>query len=93
MAKTATINARVDERLKAKAKKVLRRVGISWSEAVTMLLHQISLQQAVPFDVRTPNVKTQQAMTDLDAGKGDRFNGSAQGLFKSVLGNRAKSGS
>ena len=55
MPKDATINARVDSCLKAKAEKVLAEVGVSTSEVVTMLLHQIVLQRGIPFDVRIPN--------------------------------------
>jgi DNA-damage-inducible protein J len=75
MPKTATINARVDEKLKANAEKVLRQVGVSTSEVITMLLHQIVLQKGIPFDVRVPNAETRQAMRDLDAGLGERFEG------------------
>lgn len=75
MPKNATINARVDEKLKARAEKVLRKVGVSTSEAVTMLLHQIVLRQGMPFEVKVPNAETRRAMAELDAGKGERYSG------------------
>ena len=75
MAKDATINARVDRRLKARAEKVLRQVGLSTTEAVTLLLHQIVLRQGLPFDARIPNAETRRAMAELDAGLGERFEG------------------
>ena len=52
MPKDASINARVDKRLKSKAEKVLRQVGLSTTEVVTMLLHQIVLRQGLPFNAR-----------------------------------------
>ena len=71
--KTATINARVDERLKACAGLVLRKVGISTRDAITMLLHQIVLHQGIPFEVKVPNAATMAEMAALDAGDGDCF--------------------
>ncbi len=75
MPKTATINARVDEKLKARAEKVLREVGISMSDTITMLLHQIVLQKGLPFEAKIPNAETQRAMRELDAGLGERYDG------------------
>ena len=85
MPKDATINARVDKRLKAKAEKVLSAVGLSTTEVITMLLHQIVLRQGLPFDARIPNKETIEAMTELDAGKGERFDGTAEQLFNHIL--------
>ena len=81
MPKDAYINARVDRSLKAKAERVLRRVGVSTTDVVTMLLHQIVLRNGVPFDVRVPNDETRRAMAELDQGAGEEFNGSAEELF------------
>jgi len=81
MPKTAYINARVDKNLKAKAEKVLSRVGISTTDAVTMLLHQIVLRRGLPFDARIPNEETMAAMAELDAGGGERFDGTAKELI------------
>lgn len=86
MPKDATINARVDRRLKAKAEKVLSQVGISTTEAITMLLHQIVLRQGLPFEARIPNAETVAAMAELDAGKGERFTGSGEALIDHILG-------
>jgi DNA-damage-inducible protein J len=90
MPKDATINARVDGRLKAKAEKVLSQVGISTTEAITMLLHQIVLRNGLPFDARIPNKETRAAMAELDAGGGEVFKGSGQELIDHILGARKK---
>jgi DNA-damage-inducible protein J len=71
MAKEAYINTRVDKQLKARAERVLAQVGVSTTEAVTMLLHQIVLRRGLPFEVRIPNRETIAAMEELDAGKGE----------------------
>lgn len=45
----------IDEKtLKGKAEKVLCQVGVTTTDAVTMLLQQIVLQKGLPFDVRVP---------------------------------------
>ena len=75
MPKNAYINARVDKTLKADAEKVLTKVGLSTSDVITLLLHQIVLHKGVPFDVKIPNTETRRAIRALDAGKGERFDG------------------
>jgi DNA-damage-inducible protein J len=47
---------------------VLSRVGISTTDAISMLLHQIVLRKGLPFEARIPNEETIAAMTELDAG-------------------------
>jgi DNA-damage-inducible protein J len=88
MPKTAYINARVDRSLKAKAEKVLSRVGISTTDAITMLLHQIVLRRGLPFEARIPNKETIAAMQELDRGGGERFEGAAEELSAKVTGSR-----
>jgi DNA-damage-inducible protein J len=86
MPKTAYINARVDRSLKTKAERVLRRVGISTTDAITMLLHQIVLRRGLPFEARIPNRQTIAAMSELDRGGGEAFDGTAEELFAKVIG-------
>ena len=88
MPKNATINARVDDKLKAKAEKVLARVGVNTTDVITMLLHQIVLRDGVPFDVKVPNKTTRKAMADLDEGKGEIFTGSGKELIDHLAGAR-----
>ena len=88
MANDSYINARVDKRLKAKAEKVLQSVGISTTDAIRMLLHQIVLRKGLPFDARIPNEETIAAIEELEAGGGERFKGSGKELIEHVLGAR-----
>lgn len=88
MPKDSYINARVDKRLKAKAEKVLQRVGISTTDAITMLLHQIVLRKGLPFDARIPNEETIAAMAELDEGKGERYGGPTADILNSMLRKR-----
>ena len=85
MPKTGYITARVDDKLKAQAEKVLRRVGVSTSEVITMLLHQVVLRGGVPFAIEIPNKETQQAMRELEAGKGERYRGSTKDALDEIV--------
>ena len=85
MPKTGYLTARVDPALKAKADKVLARLGVSTTDLITMLLNQVVLHNGIPFDVRIPNEETIAAMRELDAGKGERFEGTAEQLFDHIL--------
>ena len=54
MAKTATLNLRVDPVSKQHAEAVLNRLGIPMSTAVDMFLTQITLTGGIPFPVTLP---------------------------------------
>ena len=85
MPKTATITTRVDDKLKAQAEKVLRKVGVTPTELITMLLHQVVLRQGVPFDINIPNAETQRAMREGRAGKGEIYTGTTAEMFDHIL--------
>ena len=85
MPKTGYVTARVDEKLKAKAEKVLHRLGVSTSDLITMLLHQVVLREGVPFDIEIPNKETRKVMRELEAGKGERFSGTTTGALDEML--------
>lgn len=62
MAKTETIRARVEPDLKVQAERVLRELGLSATEAITLFYKQVVLRQGVPFDVSIPNTATVEAL-------------------------------
>lgn len=68
MAKTAMIMARTEPALKADAEKVLKKLGLSTTEAINLFLAQIRLHKGLPFDVRIPNKATLKAMKDAEEG-------------------------
>jgi DNA-damage-inducible protein J len=51
MAKNTTINIRVDLEVKEHAGIILDAMGMSFSEAFNLMLHQIKIQRALPFDI------------------------------------------
>ena len=54
MEKTATLNLRVNPKVKERAEEVLSRLGIPMSTAIDMYLNQISLTGGIPFEVTLP---------------------------------------
>jgi len=70
MSKTATLRARVEPKLKREAEAVLKKVGLTSSEAITLFLTQVRLAKGLPFPVRIPNAATRRALKDAQARKG-----------------------
>jgi DNA-damage-inducible protein J len=62
MGKTQTIRARVEPKLKRDAEVVLRKIGLTSSEAITLFLTQVKLTRGLPFPVRVPNKETRRAI-------------------------------
>jgi DNA-damage-inducible protein J len=69
VAKTATVRARVEPQLKHDAEDVLEQLGMSPTTAISMFYEQITLRNALPFDVTLPNAITRAAMEDAEAGR------------------------
>ena len=70
MAKTETIRARVDAKLKAQAERVLEKLGLNASDAIRLFYKQVALQRGLPFDVKLPNAATRRALRDVEQGRG-----------------------
>ncbi len=66
MSKTGYITARVEPKLKASAARVLSRLGVTTSDAITMFLRQVVLQGGLPFEVRVSNTETRKAIEELE---------------------------
>lgn len=74
MAKTATLNLRIDPNLKAGVEKLYNSFGMTISDAVTIFLHKSLMEGGLPFDVRNThyNMETEQAIQeakDIMSGK------------------------
>ena len=70
MAKTATIQTRVDPEIKRNAQKILNTLNISMSEAISMYLAQIALNKGIPFEIKIPNKLTSKTLKNSENGKG-----------------------
>ena len=69
----AVVRARIDTVTKKRATAALDAMGLSVSDAIRMLMLRIAADQQLPFDVKVPSAETVEAMEELDAGKGERF--------------------
>ncbi len=66
MAKTASLNIRLDSEIKKAAETVYSRYGLSLAEAVTVFLHQSCNVGGLPFDLRPahPNAESLAAIAE-----------------------------
>ena len=84
MAKTETIRARVDAKLKAQAEGVLEKLGLNASEAIRLFYRQVALQKGLPFDVKIPNAATRRAMRDVEQDRGLTHYRDTDEMFKKL---------
>jgi len=84
MAKTAAIRARIEPDLKTDAEHILKELGLTPTEAVTLFYRQITLRQGLPFEVRIPNSATLQTFQDTDAGRNIVRTDSKEELFEEL---------
>ena len=68
--KTAVVHARIEPQTKRKAEGVLRRLGVSPTEAIRIFYRQISLRGGLPFPVEIPNASTTATLEKSRRGEG-----------------------
>jgi len=61
VATTTMVHVRVNEKVKARAEKALRAMGLTASDAARVLLTRVAAERALPFEVKVPNAKTRAA--------------------------------
>ena len=74
MAKTASVNIRIDPKIKSAADGIFSHFGLSVSDAVNIFLHKVIIVGGLPFDLTLPgyNADTLSAMQearDIASGK------------------------
>ncbi|WP_339136867.1 MAG: type II toxin-antitoxin system RelB/DinJ family antitoxin [Candidatus Electrothrix sp. GW3-4] len=67
--KTATIHARIEPDTKEKAEKVLRKLGLTPTEAIRIFYRQICLGNGLPFPVEIPNRRTAETLEKSQRGE------------------------
>ena len=80
MAKTISINARIDPDLKATAEEILDKLGLTSSGVISMLYKQIVLQRGLPFELKLPELDAhvlseEQFKGEIEKGLADLGNG------------------
>lgn len=73
MSKVTTVQSRMDPELKKNAEAILKKLGLTSSQAINALYSQIVLVKGLPFDVRLPSDDTFAALNELKEGKGERY--------------------
>lgn len=69
MAKSATIQTRIDPLIKENAQKILSTLNISMSEAISIYLTQVALHKGIPFEIKIPNKLTHKTLKKSKEGK------------------------
>ena len=84
MNKTTTVRARIEPRLKADVDRLLRRLGLSTTEAINLFYSQIRLRQGLPFAVEVPNEETRKTFEATDRGEGLHAHESLDAMFEAL---------
>lgn len=70
---TVTVNARIDKQTKDEAINILKSLGLSPTQVISMLFKQIIYTKSVPFRIELPRVETMMAIKELESGKAEKF--------------------
>lgn len=84
MNKSAIIQARIDPKVKNKAQKILNKLHISMSEAISIFLTQVSLNNGIPFEIRIPNELTEETLRKSEKGEELHEVSNVKELFKEL---------
>lgn len=70
MAKTDTLNIRIEPELKKEVEIILNDLGMNIAEAVTIFLKQVVMTDSIPFSIRKPklNIETIKAIEEAEKG-------------------------
>ena len=82
--RTATIQARINPKVKAEAQKIFNKLNISMSEAISIYLTQVTLHKGLPFEVKIPNALTAATLKKIEADEELHEVGSVEELFKEL---------
>ena len=70
MNKTAVIHARIEPDTKREAERLLKKLGMSPTEAIRLFYRQICLRGGLPFPVLVPDALTERTLYDSAKGEG-----------------------
>jgi DNA-damage-inducible protein J len=84
MAKTETIRARVEPTLKKGAEGILKKLGLTSTEAITLFYSQVVLRKGIPFSIELPNEETAETLRKARKGQGVKSYGSIDEFFKTI---------
>ncbi len=74
---------RVDELNYNLAKEILSKLGLNYSQAISVFNNMIVMNNGLPFDVKIPNKETLKALDELQNKDGKKFK-SVDDLFEDL---------
>ncbi|MBM4341079.1 MAG: type II toxin-antitoxin system RelB/DinJ family antitoxin [Deltaproteobacteria bacterium] len=80
--KTSVVHARIEPQTKQKAEDVLRKLGVTPTEAIRIFYKQISLRGGFPFSVAIPNKLTASTLKKSRRGEDIQEFESLEAMFK-----------
>jgi DNA-damage-inducible protein J len=83
-AKTEVVRARMNPELKHTVEKILEKLGLNQTEAITMFYSQIAMTEGLPFEVKIPNKATKQALNDVKLKKNLNYAKNKEDFFKQL---------
>jgi DNA-damage-inducible protein J len=84
MRKSAIVRTRIEPGLKREAEKLLARLGLTASQAITLFYRQVTLRKGLPFDIVIPNATTRRVFEDTDADRNLVVCSDADDMFKKL---------
>jgi len=73
MINDATVQARIDSKIKEEATAVLAEIGLTPSDAFRLLMTRIAKEHSLPFDLLVPNAETISALKSAEFGQVKSF--------------------
>ena len=71
--KTSDVRSRIEPDIKDRATTVLAECGLTISDAIRLFLRHVVAREGLPFEIRTPNATTTEAMREARAMGKARF--------------------
>lgn len=84
MKKISFVRARIEPSLKKEVENILHELGISPSQAITMLYKHVALRHEWPLDLKIPNRLTKQIFGLTDSCKDLVKSNSSEDMFKKL---------
>ena len=64
---------RIEESTYNQAKEILSKLGLNYSQAISVFNNMVVLNQGMPFELKLPTKETQKALKELEQKKGKSF--------------------
>ena len=68
MNKSSMIRARIEPDLKYRVEKILQKIGLNTTQAITIFYKRILMNKGMPFEVKIPNATTRKVFEETDKG-------------------------